>query len=705
MALQIRRGLQADLPSSPADGELLYATDTKRLYVGLGGATQDVQLVNQSGMATNGFTGNGSTTAFAISNVITSKNNLLVFIDGVFQQQDAYSIATAGGVTTVTLDSAPSSGQSILIYSIVNAVSGTNLNNDTMTGNGSATTMTLSIAPIHENNTQVYINGVYQPKSTYSVSGTTLTFSSAPANGAVVEAMTMNQSEATIGSNFNLNTMTGDGSDTTLTLSRDPVHENNTQVYIDGVYQPKSTYSVSGTTLTFSSAPPNNSSVEAITTTPTTVNVPADASVTTAKLADSNVTTAKLANSGVTTAKLADSNVTTAKLADSSVTTAKLANSSVTTAKLSGALTTPGNLTVNGILNTTNFKIGGAQGSDGQVLTSTGSGVAWEDASGGSSTFGVSTMTGDGSDTTLTLSANPGSENNTQVYIDGVYQPKSTYSVSGTTLTFSSAPPNNSSVEAIVGASVAAGVPSDASVTTAKLSGALTTPGNLTVNGITDTTNFKVGGAQGTDGQVLTSTGSGVAWEDAGGGGAWNVISSTTLSSAVAYVELTLSGYDSYEIRFSNINDFSMNGTSRYFNAYFSTDGGSNYSSNLRWTKSYTSTRGSSVVFTKSSGAVSALDLIDVYASSSSYQHSLSGVVKLENNISGTSAKHGQYRAIHTREYSSALQPHIKQGEFGITETTPINKIKFIFDTTQSGQSTFNFPVGSKFVVYGLSSS
>ena len=28
MALQIRRGLAANLPASPADGELLYATDT-----------------------------------------------------------------------------------------------------------------------------------------------------------------------------------------------------------------------------------------------------------------------------------------------------------------------------------------------------------------------------------------------------------------------------------------------------------------------------------------------------------------------------------------------------------------------------------------------------------------------------------------------------------------------------------------------------
>jgi len=87
------------------------------------------------------------------------------------------------------------------------------------------------------------------------------------------------------GSNLVSDTMTGDGVDTTLTLSNDPLNENNTQVYIDGVYQNKDTYSVSGTTLTFSTAPPNGSAVEAMTIQPTAVNVPADASVTPAKIA------------------------------------------------------------------------------------------------------------------------------------------------------------------------------------------------------------------------------------------------------------------------------------------------------------------------------------------------------------------------------------------------------------------------------------
>ena len=42
-----------------------------------------------------------------------------------------------------------------------------------------------------------------------------------------------------------------------------------------------------------------------------------------------------------------------------------------------------GNADIDGTLETDNLTVGGQQGSDGQVLTSTGSGVAWEDAAGG----------------------------------------------------------------------------------------------------------------------------------------------------------------------------------------------------------------------------------------------------------------------------------------------------------------------------------
>jgi hypothetical protein len=46
-----------------------------------------------------------------------------------------------------------------------------------------------------------------------------------------------------------------------------------------------------------------------------------------------------------------------------------------------------GNLTVNAIVDADNFKINGGQGNDGQLLTSTGSGVAWEDAPASGPTF------------------------------------------------------------------------------------------------------------------------------------------------------------------------------------------------------------------------------------------------------------------------------------------------------------------------------
>ena len=150
--------------------------------------------VGGSVMAADNFTANGSTTAFQLSQVVSSEDSLIIFIEGVFQQQDAFSIATAGGGTTVTFGSAPANGRSILIYSISAAslISGSNVNVTSMTGDGSDVTLTLPIAPV-ANNTQVFISGVYQNKDTYSVSGTTLTFSTAPPTGSEVQVLTLNQ--------------------------------------------------------------------------------------------------------------------------------------------------------------------------------------------------------------------------------------------------------------------------------------------------------------------------------------------------------------------------------------------------------------------------------------------------------------------------------------------------------------------------------
>ena len=61
---------------------------------------------------------------------------------------------------------------------------------------------------------------------------------------------------------FQVDNFTGTGSQTVFTLSNASQGENFTFVYINGVYQQKNTYTVSSTTLTFSTAPPVTSSIE-----------------------------------------------------------------------------------------------------------------------------------------------------------------------------------------------------------------------------------------------------------------------------------------------------------------------------------------------------------------------------------------------------------------------------------------------------------
>jgi hypothetical protein len=61
---------------------------------------------------------------------------------------------------------------------------------------------------------------------------------------------------------FQVQNFTGTGSQTVYTLTNSSLGENFTFVYINGVYQQKNTYVISGTTLTFSTAPPTTSLIE-----------------------------------------------------------------------------------------------------------------------------------------------------------------------------------------------------------------------------------------------------------------------------------------------------------------------------------------------------------------------------------------------------------------------------------------------------------
>ena len=198
-SVKVPSGTTAQRDGSPANGMFRYNSTNEQFEGYQSGAWGAIGGGGGSNTFTaDTFTGDGSTTAYALSQVVNSEDNLLVFIAGVFQQQSAYSIATASGTTTLTFATAPANTREIIVYSVASAVSGTNLNIDSMTGDGSDTTLSLTINPVNENNTQVFIDGVYQNKDTYSISGTTLTFSTAPPNGSAVEVMTMTQTEINV---------------------------------------------------------------------------------------------------------------------------------------------------------------------------------------------------------------------------------------------------------------------------------------------------------------------------------------------------------------------------------------------------------------------------------------------------------------------------------------------------------------------------
>ena len=130
-------------------------------------------------------TANASTTDFVLSVTPSSEDNLIVFVEGVYQNKNSYSLSS----NTLTLSGAPGSGEEVVVHTVSDLISGQALVRNNFTGDNSTTDFTLTIAPMNANNTFVYFDGVYQEKSEYSVSGTTLSFNTAPALNDSIEVI------------------------------------------------------------------------------------------------------------------------------------------------------------------------------------------------------------------------------------------------------------------------------------------------------------------------------------------------------------------------------------------------------------------------------------------------------------------------------------------------------------------------------------
>ena len=181
-ALKIPVGTTGQRPTA-ATGQLRFNSTEAKIEVYNGSAWVSVGA-GASNKVLDTYTGDGSTTAFTLSVTPANEDALMVFIDGVYQEKGDYVLNNA----ILTLDTAPASGEKVAVHTTTASVhDGTSAVNQQFTGDGSTTDFTLSQDPKSENNTQVYINGVYQQKTDYTVSGTTLTFDTAPTSGDIIE--------------------------------------------------------------------------------------------------------------------------------------------------------------------------------------------------------------------------------------------------------------------------------------------------------------------------------------------------------------------------------------------------------------------------------------------------------------------------------------------------------------------------------------
>jgi len=301
-----------------------------------------------------------------------------------------------------------------------------------------------------------------------------------------------------------------------------------------------------------------------------------NANVTLAKMAANSVDSDQYVDGSIDTAHIADSQITSAKIADGTIATGDIADDAVTGAKLSNDVTVANDLTVSG-----NLVVTGSTTQTGSLLSNSNFQALSQNNSGNSTDFGFYGKYIESSTTKYAgLAFDASTDNTFRLFVDTTAAPGSTVNtgatgytagtliagevsmttldIGGTNVTSTAAELNIldgvtstaaelnalDGITAVVGELNALDIGSTA-VGTAVASKAvildsnkdytgirnftisgeldaatLDVSGNVDIDGVLETDNLTIGGAQGTDGQVLTSTGSGVAWEDAGGGGA-----------------------------------------------------------------------------------------------------------------------------------------------------------------------------------------
>ena len=173
------------------------------------------------------LTADGSTTTFTLNYTVGSSSAILVSVSGVLQEPEtAYNIASGG--TTIVFSSAPETGEDIFVIFLGIAFdAGTLLSTGTITGQ-------TELAEQAADDDVLLI---------YDTSATSL------------KKIQKSNIATTLAYSVNAN-LSGDGSTTTFTIGTSGRSQNDILVTVNGVvFHPSDDYTLSGTTLTFSTPP------------------------------------------------------------------------------------------------------------------------------------------------------------------------------------------------------------------------------------------------------------------------------------------------------------------------------------------------------------------------------------------------------------------------------------------------------------------
>ena len=210
------------------------------------------------------LTADGSTTTFTLNYTVGSSSAILVSVSGVLQEPEtAYNIASGG--TTIVFSSAPETGEDIFVIFLGIAFdSSALLSTGTITGQTATTESAAADLFLTYDDSAAALRKITNTNltKTLDLSGQTELAEVAAdddllllydTSASVIKKIQKSNIATTISVNANL---TGDGSTTAFTLGTSGRTQNNILVTVNGVvFHPGDDYTLSGTTLTFTTPP------------------------------------------------------------------------------------------------------------------------------------------------------------------------------------------------------------------------------------------------------------------------------------------------------------------------------------------------------------------------------------------------------------------------------------------------------------------